>query len=375
MSDAERILAYVDEQLAGMRRAPLMWGPPIAIEMQYLQLLETRLLVMRPDLDREQPRLVLDRYIEFLRKKHPKAGNGALANLFDDASAGELVAALHDFENALSDLVAPRSVFETHPLAIALRLRPGVTRPSSTTLTAYLENLRRVLRATLRGPGRTGRSTKEIEELTEFELPSVSVREANGAPAQVVFPLIQRQPRQTSLIATAEDEVRSALTQLVTVMDWAAGQSDFGTLARSVTDSESRRVVAHQGLRLVPRGEVEALELGGTLIQRPAPVTLRPESKARLVSVVAEDQQTEPFLQEGEIRALDLDDATFRLRGPDKAVNRCWLQIDPFELLSEWKLGAKVRVHGRRVGGVFKAPVVIVDDVELIDGGQPEEES
>src|SRR5690606_14652243 len=130
-------------------------------------------------------------------------------------------------------------------------------------------------------------------ELTEFELPSIRLREANGAPAHVVFPLIQRQPRQTSLMGTAEAEVRSALTQLVTVMDWAAGQSDLGTLARAVTDSEARRVVAHQAMRLVPRGEVEALELGGTSIQRPAPVSIRPEAKARLVTVVAEDQQTE----------------------------------------------------------------------------------
>src|SRR5690606_765557 len=111
-----------------MRRAPLMWGPPIAIEMQYLQLLETRLLVLRPDLDREQPRLVLDKYAEFLRKKYPKAGNGALANLFDDASAGELVAALHDFENALADLAAARKGERNmEPMSRALRAAPPST--------------------------------------------------------------------------------------------------------------------------------------------------------------------------------------------------------------------------------------------------------
>lgn len=366
MSGSERVIAYVDEQLAGMRRYPLMWGPPIAVELGYLQLLETRFVALRPDLDAEQPRLIKDRYQEFLRKRFPQVGVSYLCSIFDVDRIGDLVSALRDFEEGLQEIIAAKSLFETSPLAMALQLREGVARPSSTTFTAYLEAFRRVLRATLRGPSKTGRSTKDVELLTNFELPAVEVREANGSPSRVTYPLFQRHSEQGVLIGDPEAAVKEVVAQLVTVIDWADRGGVVADLGGAISDPDRRRTIAAQALRLVPRGEVERVELGGTLVSRPAPVILRAKSKAKLAEVFTENRRVDAFDHEGEIRALDLDQASFRLRATSGTNHRCWLQEDPFELLSEWELGAQVRVRGRQIFGVFQKPLVIVDQIQLL---------
>ncbi len=66
----DRVLRFIDEQLDAIRKRPGMWGPDIAVELQILQLLEFRSVLLRPALEDANPRAVLDAYEEFLALVH-----------------------------------------------------------------------------------------------------------------------------------------------------------------------------------------------------------------------------------------------------------------------------------------------------------------
>jgi len=370
MAEPDRIVSYADEQLAAIRRYPLMWGPPVAVELTYLQLLEVLLVALRPDLDEKNPRFIKDLYDGFLLRRFPDLGAGFLTTRYpDDVEA--LVAALSEFESEVRQSVRPRNPYEEHDIAFRLRLRAGIARPSSTTMTSYLEVFRRILRATLKGPNRAGRSSLEVETLTDFELPSVDFTRANGAPATVTFPLAQRHDPQTKLDNEAERAVRDSIAHLTTVMEWVESSRPISDLAEEIVDPQRRQRIAVEALRLVPRGEVESVELGGRLVSRYRPVSLRATARPRLVELMGESVAPEAFSEAGRIHALDVDRASFRLH-VGKQRHHCLL-VEPLEdALGRWRVDSEVRVLGKRYAGVVGRPVVLVDSL-VVTEPEPDE--
>lgn len=85
--------------------------------------------------------------------------------------------------------MAEEDLFLTHDLVLRLRMRPEARLPRASSLSAYYEALRSVLRALARPRGTRGRASHDLEEALDFAMPDVQVTPPNGKPAEVVLPL------------------------------------------------------------------------------------------------------------------------------------------------------------------------------------------
>lgn len=63
------IVDWIDKSLDDLLAAPGMWGSNEAVEMQFLQLLEFRSLVLQPQEQLASPRRVIDAYSAFVSKR------------------------------------------------------------------------------------------------------------------------------------------------------------------------------------------------------------------------------------------------------------------------------------------------------------------
>lgn len=80
----ELLLKFVNERVGAILARPGMWGDQSAIEAQILLLMELKALAHNPLTLEENPRLIMNRYGEFLKthtgnNHHPLQGRG-----FDD---------------------------------------------------------------------------------------------------------------------------------------------------------------------------------------------------------------------------------------------------------------------------------------------------
>lgn len=357
MSREYAVTKYVLAQLDQMRETPEMWGPPECIELQYLQLLETWVVAVRPDFDEKEPRYVLNAYERYRVQKKLRT-HAPLALKMDSR---DLVEALHGFRDALSVELRSSSAYQKYDLALGLKLEMEVENASSTVVTSYLTELRRTVRSAVRG-GRRGRAQKDIETLTEFDVPNIEMHQRNGTNATVLFSLQQRKPAQPS--SDDQREVSDALGQLVGVAAWAASDDSVEHLGTIIPDARRRQRVAFEALRLVPRGQVNEVHIGGRLVARYEPVRMLKTAKARLVAAVVEGQDTKPFDSVGILRAADLDRAAIRLL-VDKNSFTCLLTSEALAVLPTCALGAQIRVRGQQVDGLRQRGLVVVEEVEL----------
>jgi hypothetical protein len=75
MSDAlkQHATDWLNKRMDAMLATPQMWGEQQAVELQFLQLLETDVMVTNADLDAKEPRFVLNKYAEHCRKRFKTA--------------------------------------------------------------------------------------------------------------------------------------------------------------------------------------------------------------------------------------------------------------------------------------------------------------
>jgi hypothetical protein len=66
-----RLLRYIDERLMDMIQAPEMWGANESVELQIIQLLEVRYLVLNPLAQGTRSRQVFHAYVGFLAARFP----------------------------------------------------------------------------------------------------------------------------------------------------------------------------------------------------------------------------------------------------------------------------------------------------------------
>lgn len=360
MTDRKAILDYIAQQLDSLCERPEMWGPSLSVELQYLMLMEFWLVTTRPDLESQNPRLVLDEFHAFCKR----AGHRANIPLAEhNMEPEEFRRLLLLFREEFSKRVTPRSPFEEYDLAVAYNLKKQQAL-SESIISHGLGNVRRVLRAAVR-PEKTrrigGRSRKEIEALTDFEIVDVEVQPRNGIGARVVIPMRQQIPDQ--LDWSAQSELRDAIGSVVEMVEWASGSD---TAPMSSNSPQKRDWIAWQTMRLIPSSDVESMELGGKLIARSRPVILRASQRQRLLSVLENSLKWEAFSRLGTIRALNRDSAVLKFRAENSSGNiECWL-VDPDDLrIAEQNLCAKVEVRGRLFTGVARKPVVLVDTLTV----------
>ncbi len=376
--DETYLLHFVDQQLDSLTRRPQMWGTTLAVELQTLLLLEVRSVLLRPEFDRHNPRAVRQALAAFVAEKFPDAPGRPIAN---QPLAGDPYQSLSDllfeFRTRLVADMHPDNPFEANDLAVVLRLKKGARQPLASSVGGYLEELRRALRGILRQKT-TGRTARELEEVTDFDLTNVSVVPANGAPGRVVLPLQYRPPAQvtTAHVNAADVELQHALADVAATVQWAAGGAAVEELAAVLTDSVQRGKVATQTLRLMPRGnDVDFVELGGRLFSRPDPIRLNRDQKPRVKMVRMEGFSSVPIIREGSVRQLDLDDGTFGLKVDKKTRIRCVLSDWDLLPIVQDVLGGSARIVGKEVQPNSGNMFIWVEAIEPIRENEEEDEA
>jgi hypothetical protein len=354
------LVHYVDEQIEAILSAPGMWGSNEAVELQLLQLLEFRSVALRPELERRAPRTILDAFQRFLQTEFVDPPPMPLFVLVEEyGRQREFVPLLRKFIGESVAGMEEEDPFRTHDLVLRLRLRAEARVPRASSLSAYYDALRRVLRALARSRGTRGRASHDLEEAIDFAMPDVTVMPANGAPAQVVLPLEQLDRKEAP-------SVQRALSQIATASSWAADiGSPVGALKERLPQGALSELVAAQTLRLMPSAEadVRSVELGGKLLGQVEPIVLRPAHAGRMVQVLRQETEPHPFDEVGSVRAVDMDQRTLRLRVTSGSV-RCWLDTPELIELSRSALGQRVRVKGWLHRAPGSPPVVIVERIE-----------
>lgn len=78
-----RVLRFIDTRLESMVRVPGSWGSEESVELQVLQLLELRLVVLAPLPEPSRDRRVQDDYIRYLSRLFPGAPPETLTSLLN----------------------------------------------------------------------------------------------------------------------------------------------------------------------------------------------------------------------------------------------------------------------------------------------------
>lgn len=347
------VASWVQQRLEMLLAAPRMWGSFEAVELQALTLFQLKAALVNPARERDNPRRVLDQYVHYLRERSPHHRGAPLHQVLGEEQESEFVRALAAFDEWLQPSLIPENPFEHSELALDLRFAENV--PSATSFTSYYEAFRKATRGVIR-TGNTGRPTKAIEQATDFALERATVRRKNGVDASVLLQL----GRAGQVDVLADEQVRDALTKLVTIAEWAESGASVAELG--IDDLETRTRTAVQALRVVPQRDIKSVRIGGRLIGRQKPAIIRPLHQTRLVEVASAGSKREPFDQTDEVRAIDLDRGLLRL-GKKPGVD-CYVRLDQAELV--W-IGTRVRVKGEqlRPRGARK-PFVIVDTLEYV---------
>lgn len=364
-----RLLRFIDEQLDEIHKRPAMWGPDIAVELQILQLLEFRSVVLRPALEAENPRAVLDAYEEFLARKFPDHPPVALASILArDERNNELTLFLQEFRHEQEEEVVPEDVFASHDLVLKLWLDATVTAPRASTLSSYYDVFRRVLRAISRPRGSRGRASQAIEDAIDFSMTDVGIFPANGVPAHIVLPLDR-------VAADGAAEVEEGIQRLVAVNDWATRRrAPVSELVDHLSGHEMAQHVAAQALRLMPSSaeQMQLVELGGKLIGRQETVRIEPKCAERMVGVVKQSTKLTEFDATGSIRAVDKDQCSMRFRlipaRPGLTTVQCWMENPHvFDKANKAQFeNARIRVTGKYYKEPGSPALVVVDDVESL---------
>lgn len=349
---SHEVLEWVDRRLDAMLARPRAWGGGEAVETQVLLLLQFRALLARPGASKVATH-ALESYFEYLERSFPAAPHLPLHQIVgDDPTCEKLAFQLQKVVTTFRAMYEPENPFEHHRLAIRLEYRDGCI-PRTSSVTGYFEEFRRATRATARRPGASkGRVARDIEQATDFELIDVRVVPKNGAPAQAWI-LMGNGPGQVDFVAN--EAVQEALIGMATLAEWAGGTE---AVERLGIDSAARReTLALQTLRVLPRGDVSQVEVGGLMLGRTEPVVYRPNLEGRVMEAVGTTKPAEPFDKEGEIRAFDKDRGELTL-GKQPGV-RCFVR--PELVPNVLAVGEVATVRGRLFTPTIGKPFVIVE--------------
>lgn len=360
-----RIAGWVDRRIEEMLAAPRMWGTGFeAVELQVLTLLQVRAVAV--DIARElaAPRRILDGYVALLAERfgvHPPRPVHALVGEDEEGRFVEivrtLVAALRDPDVEHDD----DAFFSRAYVGIELKFSPGQF-ISAQTVTSFYEDFRRATRSLARvGSGRTGRVEKAIEVGTDFELQSVQVSPQNGVPACARIAL---GPPYGQLTMRTGDRVREALGQILDVVEradqeGAAAVLDFGR----ELDADTRTRVLVQTLRVLPRGGIEEVRIGGEYVAR-QPVELRRVHAPKVMEAVAQNTAPTFYDHTALIRAIDLDRGSISHGNGPRARVVCYVPAALGERVT--RVGVRARIVGRMYSPHDGQPFVIAEEIDVL---------
>jgi hypothetical protein len=341
-----------------------MWGASLeAIEMQVLTLHEVRALAADVAREGANPRRVLDEYVRLLADRFKGQPPLPLYQAVGGEDEQRFVTILREVSARLREpasIVSDDELFSRSYLAIDLRFAPGQFL-STQAVTSYYEDFRRAMRSLARyGTGRTGRVEKPIEIATDFALESMQITPLNGVPARARLEL----GAPYAQLDFRGGKVHEAIDQIMDLASRADAQGfdavlDFG----GDLDAETRTRALVQTMRVLPRGGIEEVTLGGTYTAR-APVRLRKLHAPKLMAAVAKDMEPSNYDQITLIRAIDLDRGSLIHGRTPRDRIACHASSDLLEGVTT--VGVLARIVGKRYEPPSGSPFVIVEQIELV---------
>lgn len=364
-----RIAAWIDDRVREILAAPRMWGAGLeAVELQVLTLLEVR--AMAVDIDRElaQPRRILDAYVALVGERFKQRPSRPLYEHVGDDADLLFTEILADLSARLIDppQAPEQDFFSRSYVGIELSFKPGQFL-SAQTVTSFYEDFRRATRSLARvGHGRTGRVERSIEIGTDFELESVQITPLNGVPARAQIAL---GAPYGQLDMISGEQVKTALDQLLDVAERAEVEGPAALHAfGSALDPEARTRVLVQTLRLLPRGGIDEVKIGGTYVNRP-PVRLRRVHAPKVMAAVAEDTEPTMYDHTALIRAIDLDRGSI-IHGNQRD-SRIPCYVSPEHSDKVTRVGIIARIVGKHYAPRNGQPFVIAEEIEIVADRSP----
>lgn len=358
MSALKPTEAWVAERIDDMLTAPRMWGSAESLELQLLQQFELLAWARNPAQYPPRSRAVFDLYLEFLRNAFPGTDRPLYEHLPGDADLSSTAALFGKFREHLLRVVPEANPFQHHAIGIRLRFKPDRD-ATATAVTSFYEEFRRATRTLARQGEGKGRPTRELAKMSDFVLTDTQMTPKNGAPAEALLLLDKPNDQQDWV---AGERIATSISEMLTLSEWASSNEGISSLG--LDNQERRARTAFQAIRLVPRQDVQTVEIGGQLIHRTKPVALETNFTRRFLEVAESGYQTEEFDREDEIRGIDLDRGTIAL-GKSPRVT-CHLTADLLEKVTA------VGVRARVVGSAFRFPgggkeQIFARSVELLE--------
>lgn len=357
-----RLVGWIDARLDEILAAPRMWGAALeAVEMQVLTLLEVRALVV--DLERElrEPRRILDAYVRILGERFPGGPPRPAHQLVAEDDDDAFVALVRDLSAALCDpLVAAEDDFFARAfLGIELRFAAGQG-VSTQAVTTYYEDFRRATRSLARvGGGKTGRVERAVEMATDFVLEALQITPLNGVPAGARLAL----GAPYGQLEIRGGTVQAALRQILDVAARAEAEGTAELFAfGDELDPEARTRALLQTLRVLPRGAIDEVTIGGTYVER-EPVRLRKIHAPKLMAAVAERTTPSLYDQTALIRAIDLDRGSIFHGNTPRSRVLVYVRSELAESLTE--VGVRARIVGHRYEPRSGHAFVIAEEIDL----------
>lgn len=342
-----------------------MWGESLeAVELQVLTLLQVRAFAVDSQRELLEPRRVLNRYVEILGERFGVWPARPVYEVFgeDESKFVEVLALLSD---ALRDhLESPvDDFFARSYLGIELGLRPEKSLTAQ-TVTSFYETFRHATRSLARyGTGRTGRVEKSIESETDFELEAIDITPRNGVPARARIVLGAPYGQRDHV---SGERVQRALGQMLDL----SARADTGASAEvegfgREMEANARTRAFVQTLRILPRGRIAEIKIGGKLVARPVPVRLRECHQSLLVSAMSRDLEPSRYEHTAKIRAIDLDKGSFSHGNERSGRVQCFVHSDRVqEQLS--RVGVLARVVGMRYRPREGSSFVMAESLEIV---------
>lgn len=241
---------------------------------------------------------------------------------------------------------------------------------SSSVVTAFLDALRKGVQAILAhnlGGRLFGRPSAKIQRAVDFEI--VGFR-----PGSFVAGMSLPEPAQQPLFSEYESEAtqlardaREALHKYLAIAEWATSTDSMEVLERIEPDVAKRRVALRAVKSAIPRvgGGVDYVELSGDAVPTKKPIYLTQKTARRvsnaLEKAVAEHEET----YTGDVREMDLDKRTFRLRNVDEVGEVPCHLADDLGPITATFLGKRARVIGTRQSPGSALEVVDLEELEL----------
>jgi hypothetical protein len=344
------IIDRIDDSISLLSKAPLMWGSPESMELQVLLLLELRAMAARPSVlfGRRESGLRAA-YAAFVRKQIGDEGaNSLLSASLGNRAAERLHALLTEF-SAQFDTWLSRDPMIGDDLVLEIEGAPGEPLPFS-AVCRYYEHFQKGLQSLARQQGKAeGLAPLASARASEYATPSLSVSASPDGARVVRLTMSQPHHGQVGLLDRLDEServVRGAVGMAARVVRWAGEGAHKDGASLIASTSAEREETVFQAMKMLPGGGIVSVRLGGRLLD--GEVELRPQHADPLMSAIEREHVAIDCDREGRVRALDLDQAWFRLRSREADL-KCWVREDRQRIMSH----AEDALHERSDVHVF----------------------